>query len=87
MAAAVRRYGVLAFGIVAIVVGVLVYQFRPSVASFGWTAYAPLSDTVFVPPFLYMTPSLVGAALLILLGAVLIAGWIGFAVGRRRPRP
>ena len=87
MAAAVRRFGVLTVGIAAIVAGVLVYQFRPSAASFGWTAYAPLSNTVFVPSFADITPSLVGAALLILLGAVLIAGWVGFAAGRRRPRP
>lgn len=66
MAAAVRRFAVLAVVVAAIVEGVLVSAFHANLTGTGWTVYAPL---------------------LILLGAVLIAGWIGFAAGRRRPRP
>lgn len=66
MAAAVRRFAVLAVVVAAIVAGVLVSAFHAHVTGTGWTVYAPL---------------------LILLGAVLIAGWIGCAAGRRRPRP
>lgn len=84
VAGVVRRFGVLAVGIAAIVAGVVVYQFRPTpVASFGWVAYAPLSDSTFVP---FVGSEVWAAGLLVLLGFVLVAGWIGFALGRpRRP--
>ncbi len=82
-AGVVRTYGVLAVGVAAVISGVLVFQFRPS-ATFGWTAYAPLSHTVVVPAVPYLTLSLVAAALLVLVGLGLIAGWIGFAAGRHR---
>jgi heme/copper-type cytochrome/quinol oxidase subunit 1 len=80
--AVVRRFGVLAVGIAAIVAGMVVYQFRPTpVASFGWVAYAPLSDSTFVP---FLGSAVWAAGLLVLIGFVLVAGWVGFAFGRRR---
>lgn len=46
----------------------------------GWFAYAPLSDTTYVPD---RTPSLGTAALLSGAGALLLGGAAGFVVGRR----
>ncbi|WP_139122976.1 hypothetical protein [Cellulosimicrobium cellulans] len=51
--------------------------------SFGWYAYAPLSDTYFSPGDVY---SPVLAALLAAAGALLLGGVGGFLVGRRARR-
>ncbi|WP_369374037.1 hypothetical protein AB1046_07845 [Promicromonospora sp. Populi] len=48
--------------------------------SYGWFAYAPLSETTYVPAGAY---SLGTAALLAGAGTLLIGGAIGFVVGRR----
>ena len=66
-------------GLVAIVVGILVARSTP--LSFGWSAYAPLTDATFVPGLaaqFWLGPGLVG------LGIALLAGWVGFLLGRRR---
>ena len=76
-----RRWGLLVLGLVGIVVGAILLTRPGPPASFGWTAYAPLTNTVFVPPF--VTPSLVFGVLLAALGIALVAGWVGFALGRR----
>lgn len=49
--------------------------------TFGWFAYAPLSDGVFTrfPPSLMPT----GAAVALVAGTTLVAGWVGFRLGRR----
>jgi heme/copper-type cytochrome/quinol oxidase subunit 1 len=53
--------------------------------SSGWFAYAPLSDTTYVPG---PGPALGTAALLSGAGALLVGGAAGFVVGRRRrPAP
>ncbi|MFE6968641.1 hypothetical protein [Isoptericola sp. NPDC057653] len=49
-------------------------------ASFGWFAYAPLSDTVFVPG----SSRLMGMWVLFGLGALLTGLGGGFLLGRRR---
>ena len=79
-----RRWGLLAFGLIGMIAGTILLT-RPTPASFGWTAYAPLSDTTYVPPF--VTGSFVLGVLLLLLGLALAAGWVGFALGRRTTRP
>lgn len=74
------RYGVLALGLVALAVGgVLLAQ--PSPSAFGWTAYAPLTNTTFVPSLLPLSHYLGDGAIVI--GLALTAGWIGFRLGRR----
>jgi hypothetical protein len=50
---------------------------RPT--SFGWFAYAPLSDTTFVPVGAYPPGT---AAFLAGAGALLVGGAVGFLVGR-----
>lgn len=50
--------------------------------SFGWFAYAPLTDVAFVPAMPAPWLSLV----LAILGTAILAGWIGYLVGRHRSR-
>jgi len=80
--AAVRRWGLLALGLIGMVVG-LILLFRPIPSSFGWTAYAPLSATTFLP---YVPASYVVGAMILAVGVALAAGWVGFALGRRGMR-
>lgn len=80
----VKRWGVLALGLVLVVGGLVVSVSQP--ASFGWFAYTPLSDSFFRPapsPFVVM-PNV--AAAMLAIGVVLMAGWAGFQLGRRAPR-
>lgn len=75
--AVVKRWGPLAVGLVLVVAGVVMAS-QP--VSF-WFAYAPLSDGVFTtfPPSLIPT----GAAAALVAGTALVAGWVGFRLGRR----
>ena len=75
-----RRFGWLVLGLIGMIAGAIVLTRTPT--SSGWTAYAPLSNTLYVPPF--VTGSFVLGAALVLLGLALVAGWVGFALGRRR---
>lgn len=79
---AVRRYGVLAAGALLLVVGVIVVTTQP--VSFGWTAYAPLSSVTVSPP--WPTPAMTLGGVVGVGGLALIAGWVGFRLGRRAPR-
>ena len=81
----VRRYGLLALGLVAMIVGavLLVVGLQPT-SSFGWTAYAPLSHTVYRPTPTVTPLFLIGAALAGA-GLALTATGIWQAVARRRP--
>jgi heme/copper-type cytochrome/quinol oxidase subunit 1 len=64
----------------ALLVAGIVLWFRTS-ASFGWFAYAPLTDQTFVP----VTPGPGWLSLVLaVVGAALLAGWTGFLLGRRR---
>ena len=65
-------------------VSVAVFLLVPkSNAAFGWFAYAPLSDTVFAPGFLFLDPTHWWAVLVGIMGLV-AAGWAaGFLAGRR----
>lgn len=78
-----RRFGLLALGLVGMIVGVSLLT-RPTPASFGWTAYAPLANTTYVPPF--VTGTFVLGALVLVLATALTAGWVGFALGRTATR-
>ena len=75
-----RGWGLLVLGVVGMVVGVILLLPRPEPASFGWTAYAPLSKTTFIP---FVPGSYAAGALILAVGAALAAGWVGFALGRR----
>ena len=81
--AVLRSWGLLVLGVIGMIAGAILLT-RPTPAAFGWTAYAPLTKTTFVPPF--VTGSLVFGVLLAALGLALAAGWVGFALGRRTTR-
>jgi heme/copper-type cytochrome/quinol oxidase subunit 1 len=55
-------------------------------ASFGWFAYAPLAGEVSSPGFAFLTPQMQVALGLAVGGLVLLAGLVGFWLGRRRPQ-
>jgi hypothetical protein len=77
----VRRFGVLILGIALIFVGVVLDVVWTPRSSFGWTADVPLRILTVVP---WIGPSLVEYAMgVVTLGLVLVAGWVGFCLGRR----
>ena len=91
-----RRFGILIFGIVLMVVGAVLglgalvapsvmvpftTSLDPHATSYGWTAYAPLTNTVYLPSAFDWLP--IATAAMVLVGIGLVAGWIGFRVGRR----
>jgi len=76
----VRRFWAPAVGIAAIIGGIFIARSAP--VGFGWFAYAPLTDAAFVPPF--MTPQLGIGIAVAGAGLALLAGWVGFRIGRRR---
>ncbi|TFD62715.1 hypothetical protein E3T39_01895 [Cryobacterium suzukii] len=50
-------------GAVAAVIGLVLLLVPSGQASFGWFAYAPLSNTTFFPPFVQLSPhSQIGSA-------------------------
>ena len=70
-----------AVGIVALAAGIgLIVWAALHPASFGWTAYAPLSETALVPSTSYD----VWGERVITLGLVFLAFSAGLLVGRRR---
>jgi heme/copper-type cytochrome/quinol oxidase subunit 1 len=66
-------------GVVSLVVGVLLIT-KKEPASFGWFAYAPLSNEAFTP----MSPFNVAGLIVVVAGLILIAGWVGFQLGSRK---
>jgi hypothetical protein len=78
-----RAWLLLAAGSVLLLfsAAVLVHGRRPA-DSFGWYAYAPLSDTAFPSGFVFLDPTQWGAIAVAIVGLV-AAGWAaGFLAGR-----
>lgn len=68
-------------------IGIVVAATTPREVSFGWFAYAPLSETMFSPVgTMVVTPGLATAAALIALGLLVLAFCAGWAVARRHPQ-
>ena len=82
--ALLKRWGLLALGLVLAVGGLIVAGSQP--ATFGWFAYAPLSDSLFMPALSPLVVMPTGAAAMLAVGLVLVAGWAGFRLARRSPR-
>ncbi|KQO47678.1 hypothetical protein ASG28_09515 [Frigoribacterium sp. Leaf415] len=73
---------------VVLVVGVVVLAIAGAQpVSFGWFAYAPLSDTTFTAEgvHVFSTASLVGAVIVVI-GLLVLAAWLGYRRGVRRRR-
>jgi heme/copper-type cytochrome/quinol oxidase subunit 1 len=80
-----RRNGVVLVAAALLVVGAVVFLLAPTtVPVYGWTAYAPLSPGVDFLRTSYLTPQHIVGAALVVLGLVLMAGAVGFRLGRRR---
>jgi heme/copper-type cytochrome/quinol oxidase subunit 1 len=79
---ALRGYLLAAVGAVLLVIGIVIVTTQP--VGFGWTAYAPLTDVTFTPPF--PTPAMWIGGALAAAGLALLAGWVGFRLGRRARR-
>lgn len=69
-----------------VVIGIVVAATTPREVSFGWFAYAPLSETMFSPGTMVVIPGLATAAALIVLGLLVLAFCAGWAVARRHPQ-
>ncbi|MET3367436.1 UNVERIFIED_CONTAM: heme/copper-type cytochrome/quinol oxidase subunit 1 [Jeotgalibacillus campisalis] len=70
-------------GLIAVIVGLIVAWTNQS-TSFGWFAYAPLSDTVFVGNGGAMVSQGTQLGLVVtVIGLLVLAFWAGFAIGRR----
>ncbi|MBD8611875.1 hypothetical protein IFT77_15405 [Frigoribacterium sp. CFBP 13729] len=77
---------VLVAGLAALVVGVVVLAIASAQPmSFGWFAYAPLSDTTSTAEgvHLFSTASLLGAVIVIV-SLLVLAAWLGYRRGVRR---
>jgi hypothetical protein len=81
----VARYAVVSAGALLMLIGALILAFRPGLPepSLRWAAYAPLSQTVFVPGIgsALLEPI---AIILVIVGFCAVAAWIGFQIGRSR---
>lgn len=73
-------------GVVLVLVGSLLVLLNPSEATFGWYAYAPLSDEAF-PAASFMTPEAVAGWVSAVVGLLLWAFCAGWIVGRWRHTP
>jgi heme/copper-type cytochrome/quinol oxidase subunit 1 len=80
---ALRRYGVAAAGAALLAIGIVLVTTQPM--SFGWTAYAPLTDVTVTPPF--PTPAMWIGGALAAVGLALLAGWVGVRLGQRSRHP
>jgi heme/copper-type cytochrome/quinol oxidase subunit 1 len=81
-----RRVSVsmVVLGTVAAVIGLMLLLVPSDQASFGWFAYAPLSNTTFSPIGLQLSPrSQIGIALFIV-GLAVLAFGAGWMLGQRQ---
>lgn len=82
MIAALRTYGILALGVIGMIGGAdIVLFWSQAPMAHRWAAYAPLSDSYFVAPF--VTGAFVLGLVILIAGTGLVAGWIGFRLARR----
>ena len=75
-----RRFGILILGILLVAGGIAGFVALYPRPSFGWSAYAPLTNVTFTPQ-----PN-TGFLGLAVIGLILVAGWVGHRIGRRQAR-
>lgn len=77
-----RVLTVLVAGLILACVGVAVLMSDQGVASFGWFAYAPLSEATFAPGQ-FLTPVHLWGAAACVTGLIATSGALGYMIGRR----
>ncbi|WP_076262782.1 hypothetical protein [Intrasporangium flavum] len=77
------RVAAVAVVALALLVAAAVAWSQSGPAVYGWFAYAPLADQAVVPDVSMLTPRMQVALGLAAGGLVLLAGLIGFGLGRR----
>jgi heme/copper-type cytochrome/quinol oxidase subunit 1 len=80
----VREFGLVVGGGLAMLIGFLLVLFIPAAgSSFGWTAYAPLTD-VSLGPAVFWTGARIAGMVLVIAGVVALAADVAYRVGRGR---
>jgi heme/copper-type cytochrome/quinol oxidase subunit 1 len=69
-------------GAVAAVIGLVLLLVPSGQASFGWFAYAPLSDTTFFPPGVQLSPHRQIGSALLPIGLLILAFGAGWLLGQ-----
>jgi heme/copper-type cytochrome/quinol oxidase subunit 1 len=81
------RLAVPVVAILVTILGTAMLLLARSEASFGWFAYAPISNATFTPPGLvYLGSSARIGMALCAVGLVLLSFWTGYQMGRSRRR-
>lgn len=81
---AVRAVVVPLLGLIAVIVGLAV-AWTNQQASFGWFAYAPLSNTMFMGDNgSFVSKGMQFGLAVTVLGLLVLAFWAGLRIGRRR---
>ena len=78
------RVSIVVLGAVAAVIGLVLLLLPNGQASFGWFAYAPLSDTTFFPPGGLLSPRSQIAMAVSIVGLVVLAFGAGWMLGQRQ---
>ena len=74
-------------GAVAAVIGLVLLMLPSGQASVGWFAYAPLSNTTFIPPGVLLSPRSQFGIVLFIVGVVSLAFGAGWTLGQRQAGP
>lgn len=75
-------------GVAALLVGCIVAWNQQATASFGWFAYAPLSNDMFNGSgMVFVTQGTQIGLGIAVLGLLVLAFWAGYRSGQRRGRP
>ncbi|HEU0206974.1 MAG TPA: hypothetical protein VFQ74_09840 [Pseudolysinimonas sp.] len=78
-----RDWGLLVLGLLGVLIGADVVLFWSQVPlQRRFAAYAPLSNSYFVPTF--VTPAFIVGSVILVCGAALVGAWAGYRLGRRR---
>ena len=70
-------------GALAAVIGLVLFLLPSGQATFGWFAYAPLSNTTFFPPGVLLSPHGQIGIVLFLTGLAILAFGAGWMLGQR----
>jgi len=75
-------------GALALVSGLALARLAPEAGGFGWFAYTPLSSERpgVILDFVLVSRAQLAGFLLAALGVVVLAGWVGYRLGRRGRR-